>query len=208
MKIKSYLSKNNTSTHDGEDGKKYCDTFQNTKLDILIASSNSMADINNFSSTDRQKSKSCIGIDKLNIKDGNSSGSILKTEHVLQKKISSNKISENTKKMLVKVYEIDLVPLTLNSQEEKKKSNYLKSKEEKQNFYGVNQATTGILSHTLSLEDKKENKTKTHFSRSASVCSENKEYKASELLANMSSTNYANNKRNFSIIENIKRQGG
>ena len=195
MKIKGYLTK-----MENDEKRNYKDSFQNTKLDILIASSNSMADLNEKrgkSSINPKTGNERFGVGKESSQ--NNQGNILKSDNNLQKKINSNKISENTKKMLVKVYEIDLVPLTLSANSDKKQ--IISTQNEKNatmnNIYGVNQHTGRDLS-TLE-KDKKAN-----FNRSSSVCSE----KGSDLLANMNSTNYSNIKRNFSIIENIKRQGG
>lgn len=88
VKLRSYSKKN-------EKALKTIDSFQTTKLDILISSSNSLCENNN----------------KIDF----------------QKKPIGSKISENTKKLISKVYEIDLVQLnSISTDQINKKSTIIK----------------------------------------------------------------------------------
>jgi len=96
VRLRSYAKK-----HGGQDSIQSGDSFQSTKLDILISSANNSNQEGGFNSHSTNESNQILF-----------SGRGRDTNNVLQRKMNSGMISDHTKKILTKVYEIDLVPLT------------------------------------------------------------------------------------------------
>jgi hypothetical protein len=95
VQLRSYAKKHNGDPN----GSFKTDNFQTTKLSILISSSNSTNDIHGLNNSS-------------NMIYSKQQTNGAKQESQLQRKMGSENISDNTKKLLTKVYEIDLVPFS------------------------------------------------------------------------------------------------
>lgn len=129
VQLRSFAKKYNVENYNT------VDNFQSTKLDILISSSNT----NNSGNFESKQSQNSSRLMYTRINNANK-------ESPLQQKISKHSISDNTKKLLTKVYEIDLVPLTTPTASQNSNNNYNnKSMKENKSFMRSNSSNTSIF---------------------------------------------------------------
>ena len=204
LKLKSFTSK-----HKESNTMYNKDNFQNTKLDILISNSNIGSDIPfksdlNKPGIHKKSSNVKVSFNYLSKENSNKH----RTDSQLKKKITSNKISENTKKLLTKCYEIDLVSIASlnNNNNDKKMVNTSVNKKYSNNSVITHSKNNSVItpSKNNSMISNNNNTINTILPRSSSFTVENVGLNINTSTATIKS----NARRNFNIIENIKRQGG
>lgn len=141
VQLRSYAKKHNGD----QNGNIKTDNFQTTKLSILISSSNSTNDIHGSNNSSKMT---------YNKQYSNSA----KQESQLQRKMGSENISDNTKKLLTKVYEIDLVPFSNQANSNNVDKSYIQKNHSKSSLIksfgstSANTPKTPSLSSSIFLE--------------------------------------------------------
>jgi len=187
LKLKSFADRHNESNM-----KNIKDSFQTTKLDILISNSNINSEMISPDMNKQEIQKS--NREKLAyINKSKETSHAINSDSQLQKKIKSNKISDNTKKLLTKCYEIDLVSIAS-----------LKNNNNTGKKILTNNSNTKLGNNNNNNSINTNNSTVNTLMPRSSSFSTNLGSSRSTSTATMES----NARRNFNMIENIKRQGG